>query len=183
MFPDTVPTLTTDRLILRQAQITDAPKVCEAITASIESLKKYLNNYRQERTVAEQEAEYRRLLTPEGHSRTWRYLVFDKANPEIFIANIGLHFIDPNVPKFEIGYWIDIRQSGKGYMVEAAQALVDLAFELGAQRVQMICAKTNAKSQNIPKKLGFELEAELKNDQRFPDGTLDSSYMFCKLRN
>lgn len=183
MFPETVPTLTTERLILRQAQVTDAPKVCESISVSIDNFKKYLNTYPRERTVEEQAEEYTQLLTKEGYAKEWRYLAFDKSNPEVLIACLGLHFIDPNVPKFEIGYWVDIRHTGKGYIIEAAKALVKLAFELGAERIQIVCAKSNVKSQAIPKKLGFELEAILKNDQRLPDKTLDSSLIFCKVKS
>ncbi len=80
-----------------------------------------------------------------------RLLVFSKETGE-FIASSGLHRINWDIPQFEIGYWIDSRFSGKGYMVEAAKGITDFAFsELKANRIEIRCDALNKKSRAILK--------------------------------
>lgn len=176
-----VPTFKTERLLIRQAQIEDAKDVCDSIEYSFSSFKKYLHSYAHIRTIEEQSEEYKNLLTKQGHKKEWRFLAYQKETKTL-VACLGLHFIDPKVPKFEIGYWCDSRFQGNGYIIEAAKTLNEYAFKaLKAKRVQIVCAKKNVKAHSIPLKLGFELEAELKNDQRLPDDSVDSTYIFSKL--
>ena len=69
------------------------------------------------------------------------------------------------VPKFEIGYWIDTRFAGRGYITESTQALTKFAFtELNAKRVEIRCDSLNLKSRSIPERLGYTLEGILKNN-------------------
>ena len=89
-----------------------------------------------------------------------------------FIASSGLHRVNWDIPQFEIGYWIDSRFSGKGYMVEAAKGITDFAFsELKANRVEIRCDSLNKKSRVIPEKLGFKLEGILESASVAVDGT------------
>lgn len=82
-----------------------------------------------------------------------------------FIGSTGLHRIDWEVPKFEIGYWIDNNHSGKGYMSEAVKGVTDFAFqELKANRVEIRCDIKNTKSRAIPERLGYKLESVHYND-------------------
>ena len=86
---------------------------------------------------------------------------------DTLIASSGLHRIDWSVPKFEIGYWIDSRYSGKGYMTEAVKRIVQFAFEdLQANRLEICCDSNNLKSKRIPERIGFNFEGELKNFRR-----------------
>jgi RimJ/RimL family protein N-acetyltransferase len=77
-------------------------------------------------------------------------LIFDKET-EQFIGLSGLYKPDWEIRKFEIGYWIDTRMSGKGYMTDAVQGITNFAFtELKARRVEIRCDTLNYKSKAIP---------------------------------
>ena len=53
-----------------------------------------------------------------------------------FVGNSGLHRIDWEVPKFEIGYWCRTRFTGQGYVTEAVRGISAFAFDtLGARRL------------------------------------------------
>lgn len=111
-----------------------------------------------------------------------RLLVFLKETGE-FIASSGLHKIDWTIPKFEIGYWIDSRFSGKGYMTEAVKGISDFAFrELEAKRLEIRCDTKNIKSRAIPERLSFTLEGIFKNEDRSPDtGQLRDTCVYAKV--
>jgi ribosomal-protein-serine acetyltransferase len=50
------------------------------------------------------------------------------------VGGSGLHRIDWEVPKFEIGYWCPTRFTGQGYVTEAMRGIAAFAFDaLGAR--------------------------------------------------
>jgi ribosomal-protein-serine acetyltransferase len=78
-------------------------------------------------------------------------------------GTIGLHFIDWNNKKTEIGYWLGKEFSGKGIMTESCRALLHYVFdELKLNRVEIRAIKENTKSRAIPEKLGFKEEGILR---------------------
>lgn len=154
----------TNRLLIRKPLPGDGEVVYEAMQASLNELKPWLPWANCEQSKEEVEA-----IVREAHAKfltreDLRLHIFNRETGE-FIGGTGLHRINWDVPKFEIGYWIDKRQSGKGYITESTQALTEFAFrELHAKRVEIRCDSKNSKSRAIPEKLGFTLEGILKND-------------------
>ena len=64
----------------------------------------------------------------------------------------------------EIGYILHLDYWGRGYVPEAACALIDLAFkELGLHKVELSCFGYNVQSQRVAEKLGFTLEARIRD--------------------
>ena len=64
----------------------------------------------------------------------------------------------------EIGYTLHPDYWGRGYVPEAARALIDLAFkELGLHKVELSCFGYNIQSQRVAEKLGFTLEARIRD--------------------
>lgn len=173
----------TERLLIRKPMPGDGPAVYEAMQASLEELKPWMPWAHREQTEQDVEANMRdahaKFLTRED----LRLHLFDKVTGK-FIGSSGLHRINWDVPKFEIGYWIDSRQSGKGYITEAVQAITDFAFEqLNARRVEIRCDLKNTKSSAIPEKLGFTLEGILKNDSKSADqNELRDTCVYAKVR-
>jgi RimJ/RimL family protein N-acetyltransferase len=142
----------------------DGKVMYEAINASIEELKPWLPFAQMEQTEEDVEVNIREAHLKFLKREDLRLLVFHKDTGEL-VASSGLHRIDWDIPKFEIGYWIDSRHSGKGYMTEAVQGITDFAVnELKARRVEIRCDTRNSKSAAIPERLGFTLEGILRND-------------------
>ncbi|MFD1738783.1 GNAT family N-acetyltransferase [Bacillus salitolerans] len=151
----------TERLLIRSPKPGDGKAVSDAIRASMSELKPWMPFARQEQTDEQVEENIRQSYVQFLSREDLRLLVFRKDTME-FVASSGLHRIDWNVRKFEIGYWIDTRYSGNGYMTEAVQGIASFAFsELQARRVEIRCDSKNSKSRAIPEKLGFVLEGIL----------------------
>jgi RimJ/RimL family protein N-acetyltransferase len=155
---------TTDRLLIRKPLPGDGKAVYEAIQASLNELKPWMPWAHMNQTEQDVEANIRDSFAKFITREDLRLHLLDKVTGE-FIGSSGLHRINWDIPKFEIGYWIDTRHSGKGYITEAAEAITSFAFtELHAKRVEIRCDSTNTRSRAIPEKLGFTLEGILKND-------------------
>lgn len=64
----------------------------------------------------------------------------------------------------EIGYTLHPDYWGRGYVPEAARALIDLAFkELELHKIELSCFSYNVQSQRVAEKLGFTMEARIRD--------------------
>ena len=64
----------------------------------------------------------------------------------------------------EIGYILHPDYWGRSYVPEAARALIDLAFrELDLHKIELSCFGYNLQSQRVAEKLGFTLEARIRD--------------------
>ncbi|MBU5468571.1 GNAT family N-acetyltransferase [Virgibacillus sp. MSJ-26] len=174
----------TSRLLVRLPLPGDGEQVYKAITRSKEELKPWLPFARNEQAVEETEINVRESYVAFLKREDLRLHIFDKETNE-FIGCTGLHRIDWNVPKFEIGYWIDTKFSGQGLISEAVEGVTNFAFEeLGAKRVEIRCDFKNVKSKAVPERLGYTLEAILKNDDVSLEGDeLRDTCIYAKVDN
>ncbi len=109
-----------------------------------------------------------------------RYFIIDRVSSNI-VGTIGLIIRDPEVPFFEIGYWVRTSQSGKGYVTEAVNLLQTYAFEeFHAKRLEIRMAGSNTKSRAVAQRCGFVFEAKLINERRLPDGALSDTLVYAK---
>ena len=64
----------------------------------------------------------------------------------------------------EIGYTLHPDFWGRGYVPEAARALINLAFkELELHKIELSCFGYNLQSQRVAEKLGFTLETRIRD--------------------
>ena len=88
-----------------------------------------------------------------------------------FIGSTGLHRIDWDVPKVEIGYWLHTKHTKKGYIVEAVKELTRFALhDLSCKRVEIRCDERNTASRRVPERLGFKHEGILRHDHLDENG-------------
>lgn len=163
--------LQTERLILRAPlQTGDGAIVNQAIRDSFNELKAWLPFAQELPDVEETEINSRNAHINFLKRESFRFLIFDKDNND-FIGTTSLQGIDWDIPKCEIGYWINTKYSGKGYMTEAVKELANFGLDrIKFRRIEIRCESTNLKSRAIPEKLGFVLEGTLRNDDLSADG-------------
>ena len=103
--------------------------------------------------------------------------------PGRFVAGTGLHRIDWDVRRFEIGYWRRSGSGGRGYVTEATVALARWAFDrLGARRVELRMDHDNTASWRVAERAGFTLEALLRGDSLTPGGAVRSTRVYARVR-
>jgi RimJ/RimL family protein N-acetyltransferase len=105
--------------------------------------------------------------------------VFDLTNGSL-LGGSGLHRINWQIRTFEIGYWLRRSAEGHGYMAEAVQLLTSMAFRtLAANRVEIRMDARNARSEQIPKRLGFIHEGTLRNNIPDADGQPRNTHVYA----
>ena len=173
---------TTKRLFLRAPQYGDGKAVNAAIRASINELRPWMPFAQELPKEEETESNIREAMAKFILREDLRFLIFDRFTG-VFIGSTGLHRMKWNVPTCEIGYWIDSRYSGKGYITEAVEGLIHFAVtELETKRIEIKCDTNNDRSKKIPEKLGFTLEGTFRQDNLSADGKyVRDTYVFAKV--
>jgi RimJ/RimL family protein N-acetyltransferase len=96
-----------------------------------------------------------------------------------FVGSTGMHRIDWQVPRFEIGYWCRTSRVGRGYVTEAVGEIVRFAFAtLRAARVEIRTDVQNVRSYRVAERLGFTLDGVFKRDMRTAHGTLRDTRVY-----
>jgi ribosomal-protein-serine acetyltransferase len=79
------------------------------------------------------------------------------------IGSIGFVNFDWEGRKTEIGYWLIKDEERKGIVTAASRILIQYAFdELEINRIEIRCAVDNRRSASVAERLGFRLEAILR---------------------
>lgn len=174
--------LETERLILRMPQPGDGKVINEAIHFSMKELSPWVGFARENPTVEDTEINVREAHIKFLKRVGFRFLIFEKKTGE-YVGTTGLHNLDWDVPKTEVGYWINTKFGGRGYITEAVGELTNFAEkELGMKRIEIQCDLKNKKSRAVPERLDYVLEATLRNDDVLLDGSgLSDTCIYAKV--
>ena len=174
-----LPVLETDRLLLRKASLDDAADIFEyasdhevprfmpwephqSIQTTYEYLEHVLDGYRQ-------------------HSPGPWALVHKRDAKMIGTCSFGSWERDHR--RAEIGYVLNRRYWGQGYMAEAVRAIIAFGFrELGLNRIQARCDVPNIGSARVMEKAGMSFEGVLRQ-QLFSKGSYRDMKMYSILRS
>jgi len=111
------------------------------------------------------------------------YYAFER-DSGAYVGRVDLHSWDLDAPRCEVGYVGDVLNAGRGLMREAVLACVDLAFALGAVRVQALSEADNLRALHFAEHaLGFKREGVLRNYERDAQGRLGEQVMFAAYTN
>jgi RimJ/RimL family protein N-acetyltransferase len=156
----------TERLLIRGPLPGDGKSVREAVIESEASLRPWMPWAMEIVDEAAYEIQIRRGQI-RFLSREDLWLLFFLKESHTLIGTGGLHRIDWDVPRFEIGYWVRTSFGGNGYITEAVNGITNFAFNLlGAKRVEIHCDRLNERSAAVARRAGFAHEATLHNHRR-----------------
>lgn len=137
---------------------------------------------REPETVEEVIAKLRRFRHSFDADEDWIYGIFDAKTGEV-AGGSGLHR-RAGPGGLEIGYWVHAERTRQGIATEVAAALTRIAFEIHRMRwTEIRCAVSNVASAGVPKKLGYELEATLKQRVEVRRGVYEDVLVFSLFRD
>ena len=90
----------------------------------------------------------------------------------------------PDANSRELGYWLVSTEWGKGYMTEAAKAMIAYGFDtLGLDQIGICTSRVNLRSQSVIKKCGFVYEGTIRRTYKIYTGELRDSQVYSMLRS
>ncbi len=160
----------TRRLLLRCWQPADAPLLKAAVDASLDHLLPWMPWAKYEPTDLQAKIErLRRFRGAFDLGDDFVYGVFDRQETRV-LGGSGLHTRLGEKAR-EIGYWIHVDAVGQGFATELSAALTKVAFEIDhVERVEIHCDPRNLRSAAVPRKLGYTLDATLRQRLRDTNG-------------
>ena len=175
----------TERLLIRAPHVGDGKPMNEALVESIDSLKRWLPMpwTQNIQTVAETEELVRRWVGKWMLREDLRLGLFRKTD-SFYVGQCGLHRIDWEVMRFEIGYWVRTSLEGQGYIREAVAGVTGFAFDiLRAERIEIRCESLNERSAAVARRAGYSLDGALRNSDTTADkSALCDMLVFSMLR-
>ena len=167
-----LPDIETDRLLLRQQQLSDAPALFELRTNP--DVMRYIERPRPE-TVKESEAFVQMVNENFSKGMNLIWAITFKEKPEQLIGNLGYWRTDLANYRAELGYILHPDHWRKGILSEALKAVIDFGFNTVG--LNSICANINPEndaSRQLLLKHGFIKEAYFREDYYFEGKFLDS---------
>ncbi|MBB2484291.1 GNAT family N-acetyltransferase [Mitsuaria sp. WAJ17] len=159
--------LSSERLVLLSARAGFGQAVCAAVVESFDQLQPWMPWCQERPTVEGMEAVVRQMQARFILREDLCYYFFrrgEDGRPGRLLGGCGLHRMDWDLRRFEIGYWVRSTAQGQGYVSEMVQLLGRLAFEqLRARRLEIRCDARNARSRAVAERNGFQLEAVLRH--------------------
>lgn len=171
-----LPEIQTDRLLLRQIKLSDAPEVF--YLRSNPEVLKYIGKEPCQ-SIKEAAAFIGKVLTDleAGDGVAWAITLKD--DPEIMIGHIGFWRMDKPAFRAEIGYLIHPQHWGKGLIKEAIKATLQFGFQtMNLHSVEARISPQNLASAAVLEANGFIKEGHLKESfcfrEKFEDTVIYS---------
>lgn len=171
-----------ERLLIRAPLWGDGTAVNKAVEESIEELRPWMPWAQNLPTIEGSELDIRRSRLQFLERTDLRLMLILKETGQ-FIGSSGLHRMDWQSRKFEVGYWVCTPFAKQGFITEAVDAITNYAIqELQANRIEIRCDSRNLRSARVAERLGFTLEGTLRKDMCDVDGSLRDTMIFSKVR-
>ena len=157
-----IPTLRTERLILRPLHLADAAQI--HLLRSNEEVNKFLDR-KVSTGVEDAEAHIRMIenLNKEKKSVTWAITLKESTT---LIGSICFWNFNNMHETVELGYEMLPEFQGKGLMIEAAKRVIQFAFEqMNVQSITAYLLKENLRSVGLLEKLNFNVMHNLSSLQ------------------
>ncbi len=176
---ENIPTLKTERLVLKQIDLSDAPALF-SIKSDAEGTSKY--GREPHKNLEETKRWVKQLITnfKEKESLAWSIHLQDTDEA---IGLVTLWNLDPESFVGELGYELHRNYWRRGIMFDALKAVIDwLMRETPLNRIEACPIKENIPSVKMLEKLGFKYEGNLRERIYF-HGRFWDQYYFSMLKS
>ncbi len=169
-------TIDTERLILRKIELKDAQELCEILNDEkvLEYLAGIPDNYTYEMAVDYIGGKLNKRYK-EQNFYDWG---IEEKSSHKFIGRITVYKQDEDRSMADLVWFISPTTRGKGYMSEAAKAVIKHLQEVGFQRIEAFADVKNKASTGVMKKVGMQYEGTLRKYDLRRDDTLYDAEMW-----
>ena len=160
-------------ITLRAPRMDDAPAHHAAVVASLSQVSAWLDWAHDGYTVEESKSFMARAIEGHESGEQFEFLIWDENG--MFLGCCGLNRLDRRFLKSNLGYWVRTDAAGRGIATAATRLLARFGFEqLGLQRIEIVAAIDNVRSQRVAEKAGAFREGVLRNGIRAGGRNVDA---------
>ncbi len=174
-----LPTLETERLLLRKMSLDDAEAVLAY--ASDPEVTRYVI-WETHRSREDSESFLRSVVGSYENAEEATWGIVYKGDRR-FVGGCGIVGWDPDHARAEMGYVLSREYWGRGLMPEAVRAMIRFGFErMGLNRIEARCIAENAASARVMEKAGMAYEGTLRQ-REFIKGAYRDMKVYSILRS
>jgi ribosomal-protein-serine acetyltransferase len=112
------------------------------------------------------------ILEREEKKLYFPFVIIDELSKNL-IGYIDVKSVDWNIPKAELGFFIDEKYEGKGIVTKAVGLIADHCFrEFKMKKLFLRTHKANTGSKRVAEKNGFEVEGVIRCDYKTTSGEI-----------
>ncbi len=176
---ENLPTLETDRLILRKMSLDDAEAVFAY--ASDPEVTRYVI-WETHRSIEDSEGFLRSVVESYENAEEATWGIVYKGDRR-FVGGCGIVGWDPAHARAEMGYVLSREYWGRGLMTEAVRAMIAFGFErINLNRMEARCIAENVASARVMEKAGMIYEGTLRQ-REFIKGAYQDMKVYSILRS
>ena len=160
-----------DGIVLRAVEIADAEPLAAFVQDNRAHLAPFLSDLVDEITdVLTARAHLERVIDDRVRGLLEMHIV----EHDVLCGAVRLRNVDWHHRSGNIGYLIAARHEGRGIVTRVVTRFIEWTFaELRLHRIELRCARGNAASTAVARRLGFSLEGTLRDAERLGDGYSD----------
>jgi RimJ/RimL family protein N-acetyltransferase len=124
------------------------------------------------------------LVSYYRRNRDTKTMLFGIFKDGKLLGEIGFTGIAMKSGKVEIGYWLRKSARGQGIINKLLPRIEKMAFEQDwCHKIQIHCDAKNIASKSVAEKNGYVLEGIIRQDGKWPNGSLRDKLYFGKLKS
>lgn len=150
------------KIDIRPLEMRDAGALYAAVDESRLEVSRWMDWCRPTYGPREAEAWIKSTMLGAEEASCFQFGIF--AGRRRLLGACGLSHIEPQVQLANLGYWVRTRATGRGVAPEAARRVIDWAFaNTDLQRIEILAAVGNLRSQRVAEKVGAAREGVLRS--------------------
>lgn len=177
--------LVTEEFVVRCYMPGDGPRLAEAVNASYDHLKTYMEWAKPHTEDNESEQRVRRFRGQYLLANDFVLGIWTPAGDRL-LGGSGFHLRGAALEEraAEIGMWLRADAAGRGLGTRVLRALIAWGFSAWPwERLAWRCDGRNVASRRTAEKAGMQYEGCLRGERRFPDGARGDTLCFAVLRD
>ena len=149
--------------MLRSYRLKDARDVFDAARESLTAMYPWMPWAHKDYSIKDSREWMKKRPHEWGNGIEYDFAIFD-ARDGSFLGACGLNRIDHANRSANLGYWVRSSRMGKGIAPAATLLLAGWGFkELGLNRIEIVVAVGNLRSQRVAEKTGAQREGVMRN--------------------
>jgi len=173
-------TIETDRLVLRRIELSDAQDLAKLL--SDKSVLEYLPGIPTGYTTEMAKGYITKVLEGKYKDNTFYDWAIAEKGLNRLVGRITVYKQDQDRRMADLVWYVMPECRGKGFVTEAAKAVVKYLQDVGFERIEAFANIENSSSQRVMEKAGFQCEGVLRKYDLRRDGTLYDAKMYSVIK-
>lgn len=175
--------MTFDHFSVRLLEISDLEKYFSLVENNRKRLEDFFTGTVSRTKTFEETTQFLKELLQKRDDKLYYPFVIESLETKELVGFIDVKNIDWNIPKAELGCYIDKDYAGKGITTKAFSLVVDHCFDdFGFEKLFLRTHESNLFAQKLADRSGFQVEGKIRKDYKTTKGEVVDLIYYGKIK-